>query len=63
MRLDVVLNLFFELFGGFGALYQHYAGLDDLTANFVRSSADAAFQNVRQLHEDAFDLEGSDAVA
>ena len=61
--LDVILDLFFQLFGALGSLGQHDAGLDDLTAHLIRHGGNAAFQHVGQLHDDAFDLERPDAVA
>ena len=63
MRLDVVLDLLLELLGADRSLRKNDARLDNLAANRVRSSAYAALENVRKLHDDALDLERSDAVA
>ena len=61
--LDVVLNFLLQLVGALGALHQHNAGLDHLAANLIGSGGDTAFQNIGQLHDDVFDLKGSDPVA
>ena len=63
MLLDVVLDLFFELVRALGAGDEDDGGLDDLPADLVRRGGNAAFEHVRQLHDDVFDLERPDAVA
>ena len=59
---DVVLNFFFEFFGGFGTFGKNDGGFNDLTADFIGSTGNAAFQNIGQFHDNTFDLEGPDAV-
>ena len=61
--LDVILDLLLHLFRTLDAGNQNDAGLDDLAADLVGRGADTAFQDIRQLHDGALDLERPDAVA
>ena len=63
MRLDVVLHVLLELLGGDRPLHQADRRLDDLSADGVRRRRDAAFEHVRQLHDDVLDLGRPDPVA
>ena len=63
MLLDVGLYLFLELFRSDRALCEDDRSLDYLSSYRIRCSAYAAFKHIRELHNNAFDLERSDAVA
>ena len=63
MALYVVLNFLFKLLGTLCTLRQHDACFNYLTSNLIGHSGNAALQNVGKLHDNAFNLEGSDTVA
>ena len=63
MRLDVILDLLFQLLGGLGSLCEDDRGLDHLSADGVRGGGHAAFEDVGKLHDDVLDLKRTDAVA
>ena len=60
---DVLLNGFTQLVSAHKILDQHDACLDHLSTQLVGCCGNASFQNVGQLHNNVFDLEGTDAVA
>ena len=62
VELDIVLNFFLQLLGAFGTGNQYDTSLNDLTSDLIGGSADTALQNIGQLHDGGFDLEGSDAL-
>ena len=61
--LDVLLDLLLELVGRLCSLYENDASLYDLTSYLVGSGRNATLEDVRKLHDNAFDLEGTDAVS
>lgn len=63
VNLDVLLDILFQRFGRFRVLYQDDGSFDHLSAYGVWSGGDGAFQNVRQLHDHAFDFKRPDSVA
>ena len=63
MGFYVVLNIFLEFIGGFGAFCEHDTGFYNLSANFIRCGADTAFKNIGEFHDYVFNLERSYAVA
>ena len=64
LLLDVVLYLFLELFSTFGSLDECDGSLYDDTSDAlrVRCTGNCALENIRKLHDDVLDLEGSDTV-
>ena len=63
MCFNVILDLFFEFVGALNALNKNDAGFYDLSANFIGSSANSAFKNIGELHNNVFDFERSDTIA
>ena len=63
MRLDVILDLLLERFTAALALHKLDRRLDDLAAHGVRRGGNAAFEDVRKLHDYVLDLGGTDPVA
>ena len=62
MLFNIILDLFFELIRSFCSRYEYDRSLDDLSANLIRCSGDAAFQNIGQFHDHIFDLERADPI-
>ena len=63
VNLNVVLDLFLELFSSFRSFNEDNGCLYDLAADLVRCCGYAALKNVGKLHDNALDLEGSDTVS
>ena len=62
MLLNIVLNFFFEFLGGLCSLCENDRCLNNLTSDLIRSGGNTTLENVRQLHNNAFDFKGTDAV-
>ena len=63
VALYVALNFLYEIVGGDGALGEHDGRLYRLTSYGVGNTRDSALKNVGKLHDNAFDLKGTDAVS
>lgn len=60
---DEPLKLNGQVFAASGSLGENNVRFQDLTAEFVRGADDGAFLNGRVAREDAFYIEGPDAVS
>lgn len=61
--LDIILQLLGQLLTGLIIPGENDGGLDHSAADGVRSAGNSTFQHCGMLHQHAFDLKGSDAVA
>ena len=63
VALYVILDLLFECIGRFCSLNENNTRLYHLTSYLVGLCGYAALKNVGKLHDNAFDLKGTDAVS
>ena len=63
MLLNVLLDFLFQFIRTLRTLYKNDRSLYDLTSYGIGSSAYAAFQNIGEFHDNAFDLERPDTIA
>ena len=63
MRLDVILDFFFQFLCSVFSRNQNDSCLYNLPADIVRRCGYPAFQNIRQFHDHAFDLKRPDPVS
>ena len=63
MALYVGLDFLLQVIGCLSALGQNDDGSYHLTADFVRSGNNRTLKNIRKLHDNTFDFEGSDTIA
>ena len=62
MGLNVFLNLLLQSVRTLLPFYKNDGRFYDLTSDFIGNGSDCTFQNVRKLHDYAFDFKRADAV-